>query len=274
MELQNIGRISSVCAYGLNVEETAGLEVAMLQRRREENLSGRLLFWGKVFGVTQDYLVVYSVDIQSDFPEKKYYYCTTSSYVLKAVPELSSEYEEMAQSITSRFTGDASYMQYNGAEPEEEPDDPDMPPVERFREVHRLSYNVKQIDHDCAIVAKGALVVDATKRVIFNAYYTGLSYQSATEARSYYHYRRPENPQAIATLKKAGIIKSGEFLDSITKDIPSEMWTISQDNSGTMAYIRNLYWEGYYFYNVVGSNEYGGAYFGLGVPNYDIAFML
>lgn len=273
MELQNISRLSSICGYTLNVEELAGLEIAMLQRKREENLPGKWLFWGKIFGVTQDYLIVYTVDILSDFPEKKYYYCTTSSYVLKALPELKSDYEAMAEKITTRFTGDASFMAYFGAEPEEEPEDPDAPPVERFREVHRLSYHVKMIDHDCAIVAKGALVVDATKRVIFNTYYTGLSYQSAGEVRSYYHYRRPENPQAIATMKKAGITKSGDFLDSITKDIPKEMWNVSLDNSGTKVFVRNLYWEGYFYYNVIDSAEYGGAYFGLGVPNYDIAFM-
>ena len=52
------------------------------------------------------------------------------------------------------------------------------------------------------------------------------------------------------------------------------MWTISHDNSGLLASVRNLYWEGYYFYNVINSTEYGGAYFGIGVPNLDIAFMM
>ena len=51
----------------------------------------------------------------------------------------------MAENISSKFTGDPSYMAYNGAEPEEE--DPDAPPVERFREVHRLSYTVKVIQY-------------------------------------------------------------------------------------------------------------------------------
>ena len=61
--------------------------------------------------------------------------------MLKALPDLSQEYESTAESITSRFTGDPSYMAYNGAEPEEE--DPEAPQVERFREIHRLSFTVK-----------------------------------------------------------------------------------------------------------------------------------
>jgi len=68
------------------------------------------------------------------------------------------------------------------------------------------------------------LVVDATKRVIFNSYYVGLSYETAAEKRAYYHFRKPENPQGVAVLKKAGIIKSGEFLDSIVTDIPSRKY--------------------------------------------------
>ena len=52
------------------------------------------------------------------------------------------------------------------------------------------------------------------------------------------------------------------------------MWAISHDNAGTVSIVRNLYWEGYGFYSVLKTSDYGGAYFGTGVPNYDIAFML
>jgi hypothetical protein len=52
------------------------------------------------------------------------------------------------------------------------------------------------------------------------------------------------------------------------------VWTVAHDDSGTAAHVRNLYWEGYGFYNVLGTPEYGSVYFGIGVPNYDIAFML
>jgi radial spoke head protein 9 len=223
MDLQNVSKVSALSGYSLNIEETSGLEVAILQRKREENLSGRLVFWGKVFGVTQDYLVVLLIDPCDEFPSKKYYYCTTSDYTLRAVPALSAEYEAQAEGIITQFTGDPSFMAYNGAEPEEptDPDDPDAPPPkEVFREVHRLTYIIQQIDHDCSVIPRGALVVDATKKVIFNNYYSGLSYHTSAELRAYYHFRFPENPQGIASLKKPGIIKA-DFLDCITKDVPT-----------------------------------------------------
>jgi hypothetical protein len=62
--------------------------------------------------------------------------------------------------------------------------------------------------------------VDAKKKVIFNQYFTGLSYHTAAEARAYYHFRYPENAQGIAAMNKAGILKS-DFLDCITKDQPT-----------------------------------------------------
>jgi radial spoke head protein 9 len=271
MELSNISRLGSLNGQTLNVEECTGLEVACAQRRLEENLPGPLTFWGKINGQKQDYLVVFCVDSTTDFPDRKYYYCTPSDYLLRAVPALTSEYETQAATLSQRFTGDPSFFAFNGEE--EEAEDPDAPPVERFREVHRLAWTLKTIDHDCSLSPRGLHIVDAGKRVVKNAYYAGLSYQSASEARSYFHLRRPENPQAVATLKKPGIIKSGDFLDQIQKDKPTQMWNIGLSADGTMSHARNLYWEGYSFYTIVGGAECGGAYFGNGVPQGDMAFM-
>ena len=136
-----------------------------------------------------------------------------------------------------------------------------------------LQKHTQQIDHDCALIPKGALVVDATKRVVFNEYFAGLSFHTSAEFRAYFHFRYPENPQGIAVMNKAGLVKT-EFMDCITKDLPVEMWALSQNGAGTLSFIRNLYWEGYTFYAVVNSPEYGGVYFGAGLPNQDIAFML
>ena len=52
------------------------------------------------------------------------------------------------------------------------------------------------------------------------------------------------------------------------------MWSISHDNSASSVFVRNLFWDGFGFYSVLKTNEHGYAYFGNGVPNYDIAFMM
>lgn len=99
---------------------------------------------------------------------------------------------------------------------------------------------MQQIDHDCAVIPRGALVVDATKKVIFNNYFSGLSYHTSAELRAYYHFRFPENPQGIASLKKPGIIKA-DFLDCITKDVPTGMlFSFSNFQLTFAAFLRNV----------------------------------
>ncbi len=74
MELQQINRLSQLNGATLSTEEYSGLEAAMLQRKLEENLAGKMYFWGKIFGSTQDYLLVYNINPFGEFPDKKYYY--------------------------------------------------------------------------------------------------------------------------------------------------------------------------------------------------------
>lgn len=273
MNLSSMPKISAVAGQILNTEEISGLESGMVERKLEEKLSGKMQFWGKIFGSSQDYLIIQVMEMYGEFPEKVFYYCNPSNYYLRALPPLSKEYEDTAKVLNTRFTGDASFFAYNGEDQEEPETEEGAPPVERFREVHRLSYVVRKIDHDCALVPGGALIVDAAKRVVFSPYYNGLSYQTLSEQRAYFHFRRPENLQGAALLKKPGFVKPTEFLDCISKDSPNQMWSISLNSAGTTSVVKNLFWEGYTFYVSVGSSEYGGAYFGSGIFNSDLVFM-
>lgn len=67
---------------------------------------------------------------------------TTGDYTLRALPSLSEAYESQAQALSVRFTGDPSFFNFSGADEVEE-EDPEAPPAERFREVHRLSFVVQ-----------------------------------------------------------------------------------------------------------------------------------
>ena len=83
------------------------------------SLTGKMQFWGKIFGSSQDYLIVQCMDLYGEFPGKFFYYCNPSNYYLRALPPLSKEYEDIAQVLSTRFTGDASFFAYNGEDPEE-----------------------------------------------------------------------------------------------------------------------------------------------------------
>jgi hypothetical protein len=138
MEFNQAFQVGPLLGQGLSIEEVSGLEVAMMQRKLQENLQGKMMLWGKVMGSTQDYLVVFHVNPFDEFPEKKFYFCTTSDFTLRAVPPLTEDYSKQASTITTAFLGDPSFFAYNGEDPE--PEDPEAPPVERFREINRLGF--------------------------------------------------------------------------------------------------------------------------------------
>jgi len=74
MELQQLPRVGPLNGTTLNVEEISGLESSMQQRKLEENLVGNMFFWGKIYGSTQDYLIIYNINPFAEFPTKKYYF--------------------------------------------------------------------------------------------------------------------------------------------------------------------------------------------------------
>ena len=74
MDLNFLSTLSASGGITLTVEEISGLEVAMTQRKLEENLNGKLKFWGKILGKTQDYLIVLCTELFDEFPSNKYYY--------------------------------------------------------------------------------------------------------------------------------------------------------------------------------------------------------
>jgi len=55
------------------MEEKAAMQISMLQRSREENV-GKLYFWGKIMGETNDYLIAYALSPTFGFPTKKFFY--------------------------------------------------------------------------------------------------------------------------------------------------------------------------------------------------------
>ena len=163
---------------------------------------------------------------------------------MKIFPPLTAEYEKQASTLLVAFKGDPSFFAYTGSE-EPDSDDPEVPKIERFREIHRVVYTVnvsinvciytkiyiltshmflpQSIENDCAIVPRGAYIVDATKKVIANAYYQGVGFDSASSLRGFLHFRNPQREQGKVMLKKPGLIKSGEFMDCIDKDGPAGM---------------------------------------------------
>lgn len=192
------------------------------------------------------------------------------------MPTLTPEWAKMAAAITIPFRGEPSLllMTEDAEAPPDDGDEEQAVKRERFCERHRLAYTVAVIDHDVATLPRGAFVVDASHAIVKNKSYEGLSFEAAGNIANYYHFRAPESARAKACLAKPGIVRPSDFMDPIAEDQPSGVWALTYDNTSTMSILRNFYWPGYFFFHVIETNEYGGVYFGDGLANLDIAFML
>lgn len=65
-----------------------------------------------------------------------------------------------------------------------------------------------------------------------------------------------------------------DFLDSIERDSPIGSWAVHKDASGSIVTLRNLLWPGSYFYHRANTPLYGTVYFGDGIANEDLPFMI
>ena len=121
---------------------------------------------------------------------------------------------------------------------------------------------------------RGAWLVDATHQVVKNKAYEGLSHEAAGQLRSYFHFRAPLSERAQMALEKPGIVRPGDFLDPIAEDGPPGTWGVQYDATNELACVRSFYWPGSYFCHEIDTGNFVSVYFGDGLPNDDIQFML
>jgi radial spoke head protein 9 len=65
-----------------------------------------------------------------------------------------------------------------------------------------------------------------------------------------------------------------KFLDDVEDDQPKGCWSLQNDSSGLKVAITNLLWPGFIGFHQCYKNVFGYAYFGNGIKNVDLPFML
>jgi radial spoke head protein 9 len=253
----------------LSVAEKAGLEVAIVQRMNDEGFSS-LVFWGKIMGTSEDYLICYGLLPSYDYPQKKFFFCTTNNYTLQQMPVIDAEMTQKAEAVEGMFVGEPDKPL---EEVPEDAEDPEAAAKNVFREEHRLAQTVLAIDFDTSTCPKGAFLVAPSKQVGKHTGFEGLDYEAAGQLSNYYHLRAATGAEPKAALEKPGLVRSTDFLDSLASDAASS-WSLQFNSSKTASTLRSLVWPGYFFSHKVGTSLFGGAYFGTGQKNSDLAFMI
>ncbi|KAL0239116.1 hypothetical protein PCE1_004807 [Barthelona sp. PCE] len=271
--------------YGcvLSPEHKAALRLSLPILRDSYHLVD-VKFWGKISGLYKDYFIVEGKTKNSE--KQAFYSHNCMDWVM--MPQFSEVNAQNAKMIDVPFRGDPSYI-YPGPKPEPEPkpekeegeeeeeeeeeEDEDKPNPNDVTEAVRLAYVFSLISYDNDIVPRGALIKDLVSDIVRqNPTYNGLPLEKCKDLGYYFHNREKTSTASSAQTQLDAAV---EFMDSLVlDDALTSSWNLNYDSVRNCIYIVNLKWPGFVFSNVVNSSVYLGCYFGDGLANRDLAFMI
>ena len=141
-------------------------------------------------------------------------------------------------------------------------------------EEDRLLYTVMAIENDCQICPHGAFRLTEDHEVERNVAFRGLSRDRCFSLANYSHFRNCQDDAKKMLLLQDDAVYQPDFLDEVSTDLPSGMWSCQKDATGEMAIIRNNVWAGFTAYHKAASEDFGCIYVGDGLKNLDLCFQL
>ena len=269
----------------------------------------QLNFWGKIMGEESDYYIAQGFNYTGhyEFPEKLFYFASQNlkfeplpetydyhdkdflnSYYkpLKGNPSLIiKKYKEEVPEGEEGEENNANDNQPEGEDGEDaKPLDPDASvdenapkkeePKENFTEKLKLSYLVRQIDYDTSVVPEGAFRLIPEHELRENKSFKGLKPEELKLKSKFLHLRPITTEKKKAFIETDEAIFSFDILDSIEDDTVKCSWSIQLDPTKTICNVRSLLWPGYFAVHQANTKLYCGCYFGNGMKNAELAFMV
>merc|ERR1712085_232478 len=155
-----------------SVKEVTMLRATLSKLQAEEKY-GRIFFWGKIFGKTNDYYLAYGLrDKDVLFPAKQFYCATSDKFEFGDLSVITPEEREALDTFPAEtpFLGEADSLLFPPVDGENNPEDNSL------TELHRVAYTVENLDQDTSIVPASAYVLNDVHQVVPCLEYTGLSF--------------------------------------------------------------------------------------------------
>eukprot|EP00483_Globobulimina_turgida_P009430 UN09449 len=202
--------------YSLNPSEQCTLKASLIEIKLNENFK-TTRFWGKIFGVECDYLIIEATTITHQI-QHKYFFSIDGGLSFAQLPIVEPWMEAKCMKIASIFAGMASYV-YEDEEIKSEKDDEeneeneekaneenkdnndgDEPPQIEYKltELDRLAWTISKINDECYIVPQNAVILTSSKIIQKNKNFQGLSRSDANKLSSYLHFRTPRDPYSVS----------------------------------------------------------------------------
>lgn len=264
----NMGLLSS-SGVTLSQPHKSGIQSSLPLLKKNYKFSA-VYFWGKIMGMTGDYLI--AMGIEDSYTVKKMFYCQdgVSWAQLPLVTEAMMADCEKVATVGRQLSGDIAKVYSLPVEPLPEGEEGDPPPPKTVTELERLAVMVSTIEHECAMVPMGSLMKKADGSVVDSPTYSGLDFSKAKSLKSYVFVNKPKDVEVTAT----AVAQATDFLTPCDTIIPTGSLVSKFDEPLGCVTFRSLVFPGFFAYSVVGSPLKGYCYFGTGEKNLDIAFML
>ncbi|KAI9522549.1 hypothetical protein NQZ68_034901 [Dissostichus eleginoides] len=246
----------------LNVEQRTALQTSLVILKKNYKFH-RVLFWGKILGLKEDYFIAQGRG-EDEMKDKKTLYSFNCMDWMLLAPATDSVIEEVSKTAKGRFVGDPSYVYEHveihrpGGRDDAIQEEEEV--VTKVNEESRLAVTVHRIDEEASVVPRGAYLKSPHGLVQINRSFGG-TYQSQESEEEIHPGNGDLNP-AI------------DFLDVLSDDIPKGSWSLQLECASRVLVLRSLLWPGLTFFHLPTTPQHGHIYIGDGRKNLDLPFML
>ncbi|XP_017291465.1 radial spoke head protein 9 homolog [Kryptolebias marmoratus] len=261
------------CGNILSAEQRAALQTSLAILKKNYKFQ-RVLFWGKIMGLTEDYLIAQGRG-EDEMKDRKYLYSFNCMdwFLLPTITD--SMIEQVAKAAKGCFTGDPSFVyepkthSYTAADNAADED-----AETKVTEEKRLAVTVHHIDEEVSVVPRGAFIKTPHGLVQTNCSFGGLSDSEARKLHNFMHFSQPRKSQKKSILKMGEWSPAIDFLDVLTDDTPKGSWSLQFQCASKVCVLHSLLWLGLTFYHVPMTPQHGYIYIGDGLKSLDLPFML
>ncbi|XP_015436949.1 PREDICTED: radial spoke head protein 9 homolog [Dufourea novaeangliae] len=245
---------------------------------QHENHFQKCYYWGKIYGIRNDYHIAYG--FEKHCMDGQVYYYSTDALNWLLLPKANKCARFLTPLAINKFEGDPSIITnvYNVNPPFPPNDDPkkyyDGPIPKELKEEDRLAVTVDLIRENAAVIPRGAWFKCPNGDITENLSFEGLNSADATYLKSYLHARPPIQKWNTNLLTRPDYNYALDFLDTIDLDVPQGCWSLQLLQGKRLAILHSLYWPGMTFFHKLNTPHYGFLYFGHGKKNMDVVFMV
>uniref|UniRef100_A0A8C6WQK5 Radial spoke head protein 9 homolog n=1 Tax=Neogobius melanostomus TaxID=47308 RepID=A0A8C6WQK5_9GOBI len=260
--------------HTLTVEEKTILCTSLVILRKNYKFN-RVLFWGKIHGIKDDYYIAQGRG-EDEMQDQKCLYSTNCMDWCLLPPATDSMIKEVSKAAKGRFVGDPTYV-YEHVEMMRKRDGEEIAAEQvltKVTEENRLAVTVFQIDEDVSVVPRGAFIKTPHGLVQRNRSFEGLSCSEAGKLDNFLHFTKQKNFKKRSILEKADLNPVMDFMDLLSDDIPKGSWHLRFECAKHVCVIRSHLWLGLTFYHIPMTPQHGYVYIGDGIKNVDLPFML